>query len=1209
MSSTYNSTSTSVDAHSSRQLDDNFELTNNGQFTNTAFENNHLSPYNNSQTISNSASPSYNINNTPGASSDYSNYQGSEYSEVEDPFFGVNFDTGVQRIDSLPHTLALGFQRADLNRPLPELPVQQESKPPLSATFSTSTYPLSPIHSSIPNTPSPKQAAEDIKGGAAVSQHELITELYNSRFQTFNHTPTTSTNTNNLQLTPDLSGSSHSSGEGIEPSNMARHEHSPRVMVSHWGNPPPQNNSNTFVQSNGQFGEGHIFGDHLLTQSSGQSQREVLRDDEGSWQPSVLTGQAGLDPETRKNIANMEVPSLKEQEEQRRLETKNIEVEEWRSQAGSDIGDEHHGTRFPPNNQDWYQQPNTDCQRSDEANVGPVDDAASVHENRFQDGQTYFDFQNLHNITEADKALLSRPRQWNDAPSVPYITTSAFQPPTSQEAMNKYNTSADRFSVISRAATWGTRRRSEPSLADFDGVVEGSFMKKLSIKNSKERPRQISIFDQGLDRLDRLANIVRKRSESKLKRARSSQNAPEESRSPGHPRHNSQGSSLGVPSQSGAFGRRNGPPSINTAFIAMTGVKATVKRSHTHGCSVNNAQTSPKSPSHLGVGLINKVRGRSKSELTPHNKVGQSGIVSLWRDQGGPPVPNLATPPTPVEPQKRPEPQQAKVQDDDEDDDEDDDQMDESDMKMEMEQQADPIVPNYEGFKAHVRRLNPDMDTQYNWLVSRIAHQQEIRYKNLLDLRVKHSQAINNRNCSAGPHCMSLGGSVTLMDIKGNPRDPERTPLGLQLVTDFSDDSNPGEGALTDETFPAGVPMPPTRNLPAEFECQLCFRAKKFQKPSDWTKHVHEDVQPFTCTYDKCKEPKSFKRKADWVRHENERHRHLEWWICQVDDCKHPCYRKDNFLQHLVREHKLPEPKQKTKAAIKKARTTEPAWIMLEACHHETLNRPQDELCKFCGKSFPTWKKLTVHLAKHMEHISLPILRLVEEKQVDANTIISPVEQIVSPVTPLSRTKMESSSPYDMHNTSPNIPMSGFSTTGFEHPAYFQTARATHGFGMQHTNMQQGVFNQTGIYPNTFTLPMEQQPRTFNGLNPNALGHIDTSPAFGNLDSTYTQPKMEQTQDFNSADSGYVPTQTFTPLHGPGYTMTQNFSTAPAVAGYQSNMLGISDAGYGFDPMSANTAGQGIQQQVPMSRAQGSNSSYGHSPQRVTQRVTYFGQQ
>jgi len=107
----------------------------------------------------------------------------------------------------------------------------------------------------------------------------------------------------------------------------------------------------------------------------------------------------------------------------------------------------------------------------------------------------------------------------------------------------------------------------------------------------------------------------------------------------------------------------------------------------------------------------------------------------------------------------------------------------------------------------------------------------------------------------------------------------------------------------------------------------------------------------------------------------------------------------------VVREHKLPEPKQKTKAAIRKAGLTEPAWIMLERCHHETQNKPQDEPCKFCGKAFNTWKKLTVHLAKHMEHIGLPILRLVEAENIDANTIIDPIEDTI--VTAISATKTQ----------------------------------------------------------------------------------------------------------------------------------------------------------------------------------------------------------
>jgi hypothetical protein len=88
---------------------------------------------------------------------------------------------------------------------------------------------------------------------------------------------------------------------------------------------------------------------------------------------------------------------------------------------------------------------------------------------------------------------------------------------------------------------------------------------------------------------------------------------------------------------------------------------------------------------------------------------------------------------------RRPEPQQPEIEDHDEDGDDEDDHADDGNMEMEPEEETDSIVPNYEGFKAHVLCLNPEMDRRNKWLVNRIAHQQEIRYKNLLDLRVAHS--------------------------------------------------------------------------------------------------------------------------------------------------------------------------------------------------------------------------------------------------------------------------------------------------------------------------------------------------------------------------------------------------------------------------------------------------------------------------------------
>ncbi|KAI9053604.1 hypothetical protein LZ554_002558 [Drepanopeziza brunnea f. sp. 'monogermtubi'] len=1188
MSSTYQSASPSVDPHSSRDFNDELGL--NHHILTNPFDFSLLSsPFTHSLAISNSASPLY----TSGESlSEYSNFQ-SDIDDV-DPFFGVNFDDGVQRINSLPITITprnVAYPSATLKQASPT----QASNQPSSATWAISTYPLSPSHTIIPNTPSLKRAVSETTR-TTISQHELNTGLHSSRLHPGPE----------MGPTPDNSGSSHTSAEGLEPSSMPRSGHSPSLMVSHWGDRQQNSQPPPFLQSNQGYNATNAenCGGDVLSQTQYQHPHMATeRDDDGLWRASEVNGQSGLDPDSRKVIKD-EVPTLKEQEEYRRIQDKNSEVEEWRSQAGEKSDAENEQpvqSYFPLNSNIWYPRgdPGTGTPRDEEYNnLAPLDDSASVHENRLAEGQTYFDLNSIY-ISDVDKQeLINHARHWQDGPSVPHIMTSSFQPQTSNEAMKRFNRAADSFSIASRAATWGTRRRSEPSLADFEGISDGSFLKKLSIssKSREERPRQNSLLDQGLNRL---ASFTRKRSDSKLKRVRSTQNLPEETQAPPNARHYSQ-DSLAPPTGSPSSAKKQ-TVSINTAFAAMTGPLAAVGTTHTRRTSVGNMITSPKSPVHLGFKSVIR-RARSRSELTSQEKNRQTGLVSLWRGQGGPPV--LATPPTPAEVKaKRPEPE---VNDHEDDNDDEDEPSDENDPKMESGHQADLIVANYEGFKSHVRRLNPDMDPRHNWLVSRIAHQQEIRYKNLLDLRVKHLQAINSRKCSAGPHCLALGGSITLTDVKGNPRDQDRTPASLRLVTDFSDDSDPVEGTITAQTFPAGVPMPPTNNLPAEFECQLCFKAKKFQKPSDWTKHVHEDVQPFTCTYDKCKEPKSFKRKADWVRHENERHRHLEWWICQVGDCSHPCYRKDNFLQHLVREHKVPEPKQKTRAAIKKACTTEPAWEWLEKCYHQTHNRPQDEPCKFCGRSFPTWKKLTVHLAKHMEHISLPILRLVEAKAVDANTIISPVEQILTPVTPMSRATVEFHSPLDMDSVSPNITTgSQFVSTDFEQPEYFQTDGSSIGYGLQTPLPQETRYsnNSDNMYSTAFDVESMGQTRGFDTLNPNTMVHVDQTRAFGPLDSDFSQPRAEPIRGFGSMDYAFshvMPGQNCNMHQNSGCSIPQTFSTAAApISGFpNSNMQGAAEAGFGsIDPVN----GRGVQnfQQVPRSHAYGSAPTYRHSPRDI----------
>lgn len=229
-------------------------------------------------------------------------------------------------------------------------------------------------------------------------------------------------------------------------------------------------------------------------------------------------------------------------------------------------------------------------------------------------------------------------------------------------------------------------------------------------------------------------------------------------------------------------------------------------------------------------------------------------------------------------------------------------------------------------------------------------------------LKSKHSSMVTRGSCvSGGSYCVALGGTFKpIPPREGHVRDRENDTVDLAA---------------------SGIPVPAGIQLPARFECQFCYKATSVQSARQWNEHVHSDIQSYICTWPRCRsENPTFKTLTPWIRHENV-HRQLEWWICQIDDCRHPCYRKPNFLQHLVREHKFPKPKQKTRAAILKAGHTEPVFNMIELCHHETQNRPQDEFCKFCGRHFNTWKEIIYHTAAHLEHLSLLVPLLLENRR------------------------------------------------------------------------------------------------------------------------------------------------------------------------------------------------------------------------------------
>lgn len=441
--------------------------------------------------------------------------------------------------------------------------------------------------------------------------------------------------------------------------------------------------------------------------------------------------------------------------------------------------------------------------------------------------------------------------------------------------MMRFRLRAKDVESASLAATVGSRRLSESDLGSVRAAPGVARLIEPDSKKHKERQRRPSFLD----------NMLSKRAPSNLLKRKGSipvqqpmETTADKSKDP----------IMEKPKRIGSWGRPKSPRvDTNLSSHSKEGGSPSAT-----GLSANNT-----GPWYHGARNVIK-RSRSRSDI------GKSpGLKELMTQHGGPPMPMLASPMADTEATK-PSAQPSPAGDEDDDEHEA--------VKMDLLVRSDPIIPTYEGFRIHARQLNPRLA---DYMVERVTQEQMRRYKRLLEFRVKHINSVNNRNCASAGFCIDLGGEAKQLPPKAGSKDVEAPFIGFQVTAPggSEEDADPlPEGVVQAAQFPSGVPLPPVKRLPAEFECPLCFKVKQFYKPSDWTKHVHEDVQPFTCTFPNCGEPKSFKRKADWVRHENERHRQLENWTCQIADCNHTCYRKDNFVQHLVREHKIAEPRQRT---------------------------------------------------------------------------------------------------------------------------------------------------------------------------------------------------------------------------------------------------------------------------------------------------------
>ncbi|EPS37241.1 hypothetical protein H072_9038 [Dactylellina haptotyla CBS 200.50] len=772
-------------------------------------------------------------------------------------------------------------------------------------------------------------------------------------------------------------------------------------------------------------------------------------------------------------------------------------------------------------------------------------------------------------IAEPNPNTYYRPAPWHDAPK-PFSTmdirdgSTRGQPLSSNAAIERWKRANENIETASRVATFGTMRSRRYSIGEMDGLF-----KRMSFGQNDENLTVVRRPNPHQDRkpsLFEVKNVLKRFSsaghEHKTAALHAIQNFSDKASSKETKplRKDSQKSKLGrerSPSRLSSLTRklskkRKQSDTENTkdtvsAFAGMAGLGMTIG-----GAAASSSN--PMSPQSQRQGSL---KGRVEFGIpafTPN-------IGGRHQSQGSLSVPSF-------------EPLEHEASDEDADAPHEAVAAPPPQLKIPI----DKITPNRSGFAKHCLQLNPQLHPK---LIDRIAIEQVKRFRKLQENFMKHHAIVQNAGkCANGNQCGAIANQGRENNAHlGHVDSPNNN--ASYAMQDYDSDDEDGvpstDGRVTATQFPPGVPMPPVNRLPAEFECTLCFKTKKFQKPSDWTKHVHEDVQPFTCTFPDCTEPKSFKRKADWVRHENEKHRHLEWWTCNLPDCNHKCYRKDNFVQHLVREHKMPEVK--VKAAKSGASSAAKAgaagrgtkkgkngaeddeanklWDIVAACYKETTSKPTSEPCRFCGCRLQSWKKLTVHLARHMEAISLPVITLIGE-----DAVLSPASTrrgnstTVTPITPFNPTAFSATGPGSIISPIVND-LQGMYVGAGPQSSFYSPTRPSGVYPSPHVtppqrnggNVVENRIAYTNAMDPSLTATLHQQTQ-FQGMQPL---HNDLDLFMGQLqEQQHQQPHAQQNPIGYNMHGGNM-------AYGMGHDSMLGYSNPNMVGGHVPPGLGITN--------------------------------------------------
>ena len=181
------------------------------------------------------------------------------------------------------------------------------------------------------------------------------------------------------------------------------------------------------------------------------------------------------------------------------------------------------------------------------------------------------------------------------------------------------------------------------------------------------------------------------------------------------------------------------------------------------------------------------------------------------------------------------------------------------------------------------------------------------------------------------------------------------------------------------------IPKPPMLLRPGSaFECPFCGQEIMFgvqvTSNDDWALHVFMDIEPYQCTFDNClRADKTFGIQEEWFQHELSNHRLCKVWVCQ--SCNYEAGEKEDIELHLSTKHKdiISGDNLSTVASL---------------CERYSEKALSEQSCPFCGLSKLPPEGLKLHIADHLEQLSL--LSIQNDDRYEENFYARPFDNPIS---------------------------------------------------------------------------------------------------------------------------------------------------------------------------------------------------------------------